>query len=115
MIELYQVFLILGVLFYVVILTMLVIQKKINVRYSILWFTSASIMLLLAIFPEIVNRLAHLMGIAVPVNLLFVFHGLFLLLIALYLTSIVSWLTNRYPPRKSFSHSSSQFLASISR
>ena len=93
--ERFQIFLILGVLFYISVLVGLVIRKKINVRYSILWFSAAGIMLILAIFPQIVGTLANLVGIAAPVNLLFVIQGLFVLLIVIYLTSIVSWLTNR--------------------
>ena len=95
MIERYQIFLVLGVMFYLLVLVFLIVRRKINVRYSILWLSAAGIMLILAVFPYIVTVLAGFMGIAVPVNLVFVLQGLFVLLIAIYLTSIVSWLTNR--------------------
>jgi len=91
----FQIFLILGVLFYFFVLISLIIKKKMNVRYSIIWFSSALVMLILAIFPQIINNLADFVGIATPVNLLFVFQGFFVLLIVIYLTSLVSWLTNR--------------------
>ena len=95
MIERYQIFLVLGVMFYLLVLVFLIVRRKINVRYSILWLSAAGIMLILAVFPYIVTVLAGFMGITVPVNLVFVLQGLFVLLIAIYLTSIVSWLTNR--------------------
>jgi len=95
MIVQYQISLVLGILFYLFILIVLIIRKKINVRYSILWFSVAGVMLVLAIFPQLIAIMAEFMGIASPANLVFVFQGFFVLLIVIYLTSIVSWLTNR--------------------
>ena len=91
----YQLSLIIGVLTYLLILTVLILKKKVNIRYAILWLSATIVMLVLAIFPQLITNLAGLMGITEPVNLLFVFQGFFVLLIVMYLTSIVSWLTNR--------------------
>lgn len=52
-------------------------------------------MLIVAIFPQIFDWLSRLLGIASVVNTVFVLEGLFVLLILLSLTSIVSLQTNR--------------------
>jgi len=91
----YQLSLILGVLIYLSILIVLIVRKKVNIRYTILWLLATIVMLILAIFPQLITTLARLMGISEPTNLLFVIQGFFVLLIVMYLTTIVSWLTNR--------------------
>lgn len=93
--ELYQISLVTGIVFYTIVLLGLVIRKKMNVRHSILWFATAVTMLIAAVFPQLVANLAGLIGIANPVNFIIVLLGFFLILIIIYLTTVISWLTNR--------------------
>lgn len=91
----YQVSLIIGIIIYLLILIVSIVMKKINIQYSVFWFLAGIIMLVLAIFPEIITNLASFMGIASPMNLILVLQGFFVLLIVMYLTSLVSQLSNR--------------------
>ena len=69
--------------------------KRLNLRYTLLWLLSAFVLLILAILPGIITEVAHLVGIASPVNTVFVLEGLFVLFILLSLTSIVSGLNRK--------------------
>lgn len=70
-------------------------EEKLNLRYALTWLLMAIVMLLVSIFPGIVNILSSALGVASVVNTVFVLEGLFVLLILLSLTSIVSLQTNR--------------------
>ena len=59
-------------------------------RYSIIWLFSAFVLLVFAIFPYVVLVLTDLLGMAVPVNLVFLLVLAFILLLLLSLSSIVS-------------------------
>ena len=54
-----------------------VIKKKLNIKYSIVWLLWSLMSLLMAIFPEIFYYFSKLLGIALPVN------GVFLIMIGL--------------------------------
>ena len=66
-----------------------------NLRYALTWLLMAFVMLLVAVFPQIITAISRLLGVASDVNTVFVLQGLFVLLILLSLTSIVSKQTNR--------------------
>ena len=54
-----------------------VIKKKLNIKYSIVWLLWALLALIMAIFPETFYEFTKLVGIALPVN------GVFLIMIGL--------------------------------
>mgnify|MGYP004562589711 FL=1 len=93
--ETFRVFLIIGIVFYITVLVILMKKQRLNLRYTLTWLLMALVMLLVSIFPQIVVGLAKLLGIASVVNTVFLLEGLFVLLILLSLTSIVSLQTNR--------------------
>ncbi len=93
--ETFRVFLIIGIVFYITVLVILMKKQRLNLRYTLTWLLMALVMLLVSIFPQIVVWLAKLLGIASVVNTVFLLEGLFVLLILLSLTSIVSLQTNR--------------------
>jgi hypothetical protein len=90
-----RIFLIIGILIFLVIILQLLKKKKLNLKYTLVWLLSAFVMLVAAIFPGIVNAVARLIGIISPVNFVFVLEGMFVLLILLSLTAIVSHINNR--------------------
>ena len=61
-----------------------------TVRYSIIWLISAGVLLVFAVFPYVVLVLTDLLGMAVPVNVVFLLVIAFILLLLLSLSSIVS-------------------------
>ncbi len=67
-----------------------VYRKKISVRYSVVWFISAFIMLLCAIFPGPLEIITNWLGIEKISNFLFLGGFLILFIIAFSLTIIVS-------------------------
>ena len=54
-----------------------VVKRKVNIKYSIVWILWALLSLLMAVFPETFYFLAHVLGIEMPVN------AVFLIMIAL--------------------------------
>lgn len=84
------VFLIIGVVFYLGVITYLIKKQQLNMKYTLLWLFSGLVMLLVAVVPQISVFVANIMGVATPANAVFVIEGLFVLLIILSLTSIVS-------------------------
>ena len=91
----FQAVLICAVLVYLVVLLLLMKKQKFNLRYALVWLLAALVMLIVAIFPQIVVGLSKLLGIQSTVNTVFLLEGLFVLLILLSLTSIVSVQTNQ--------------------
>ena len=82
--------LILAVAVYFVILAFHFRRKRIKLRFMLLWIFSGILMLLLALFPDILYRIAALMGIVTPVNALFVITLFCIILLLISLTAIVS-------------------------
>lgn len=81
------------VLFFFIILYYL-IKKKLNLKYTLIWLFSVLVLLILAIFPILVEKVASLVGIVDIPNTVFVFLIIFLVAIVFTLTAIVSGLNN---------------------
>ena len=91
----FQCCLIVGILIYLGVIVVLLKKQKLNLRYALTWLLMAFVMLLVSVFPQIITAISRLLGVASDVNTVFVLQGLFVLLILLSLTSIVSKQTNR--------------------
>ena len=61
---------IVGILFLVMMIE-LIRKNKVALKYALLWLFSGVLMLLLAIFPHLLDKMARLIGIYSPVNALF--------------------------------------------
>lgn len=61
-------------------------KKKMNFNYTMVWIIFSAIILLLAIFPNIISGFATLIGIETPVNALFLVFIFVLIVIDLYLS-----------------------------
>jgi len=90
-----QVFLIMCLLLFLVLILRYVSKKELNLKYSLTWILADISMLVITIFPQIIDIIGGLVGIAAPVNTIFLFSGMFMILILLTLTFIVSRLNNR--------------------
>lgn len=78
-----------GVLFNILVFQML--RKGIlDFKYTVMWIFSGVFMLIASIFPKSVSFLTGLVGISEPINFLFFFGILFLLIMLLQMTIIVS-------------------------
>lgn len=90
-----QIIMLLAVMCYFVLLIFLLRKKMLNLKYGLLWIFSGVLMLILAIFPGILNSFSRLVGIASPTNALFAVILFCVMIILMSLTAIVSGLNNK--------------------
>lgn len=90
-----QMCLIIGVLFFALILLYFLSKKKLHIKYSLVWIFAVVMMLIAALFPNLISFFSHLIGISTPSNFIFMICGLFALLIIFVLTGIVSHMSLR--------------------
>ena len=69
-------------------------KKSLNLKYTLLWLLSGIIMLILAVFPQILNGFATV-GIYEPTNALFAVIFFCIIIILMSLTAIVSKLNEK--------------------
>ena len=68
----------------------LIKKGKIEVKYSIIWLAFSITMILFAFFPYIVYVLGDITGVINPVNFIFLTQIIFILLIMLSLSAVIS-------------------------
>ena len=90
-----QIFMLLAVVFYFIVLFKLLQKKRLNLKYTLLWIVSGFLMLIFATFPKTLNVLAHLIGVYEPTNALFALIFFCIIMILMSLTAIVSKLNER--------------------
>ena len=71
----------------------LVRRRRLREEYSLLWLATAVVMLVVGVWRELLYSLAAAVGIHSPPNLLFLLAALFLLFIQLYLSTVITKLT----------------------
>jgi len=72
----------------------LVRRRKLNEEYSWLWMITGAVLLVLSIFPGLLLFITRAIGAVAPANTLFFFGVIFLLLIVLHYSIVISKLTN---------------------
>lgn len=77
------------VLFFIVVLALLK-RNRLQLRYTLLWMFCTFLLLLLALFPQIMTQIGNFVGIQTTMNTLYFFLIGFLIILNLSLTSIVS-------------------------
>lgn len=87
--------LIMIVLAYFALLFVLLRNRSLDLRYTLLWFFFGFVMIIGICFPRVLYIISNMIGIKVPSNALFMLGGLCTLLILMSLTSIVSKLNER--------------------
>ena len=85
-----QILLILGAISLFGMIVWLIKHKKIEVKYSIIWLAFSATMILFALFPYLVLVLGDLSGVANPVNFIFMTLFVFILLIMLSVSAVIS-------------------------
>jgi len=73
----------------------LIRKKKLKEQYSLLWFLTVTVMLVLALWDGLLYRISSLLGIAVPSNALFMLALLFMFIMSLHYSMLVSRLTDQ--------------------
>lgn len=86
----FRIGLILGAILFLFIILWMLKKKKLTVRYSIVWFFAAFILVLFAVFPYIVLVLRDLLQVELVSNLVFLMVLAFVLFMLLSISCIVS-------------------------
>lgn len=73
----------------------LVRRRKLREEYSFIWLMTGFFFVLFAVDKDILSFVAELMGIALPVNALFLLALIFVLLLCLYFSLRISALTTQ--------------------
>lgn len=90
-----RVLLMVAVFVYFIMVFQLLKRKTLNLKYTLLWLASGFIMLILVVFPQLLQFFARLVGIADPMNALFSVVFFCIIMILMALTAIVSKQNNR--------------------
>jgi hypothetical protein len=73
----------------------LVRRRKLREEYSWLWILTTAVMLVLSAWYGLIERLSRLIGAVTPTTTLFLFGLLFLLLISVHFSTMISRLTQQ--------------------
>ena len=87
--------LILAVVVFFAVVLWLLKKRRLALKYTLLWFLTGFLLLVLVIFPGLMSKLAALTGIQSRMNALYIFLIAFLIILVLSLTSIASRQTDR--------------------
>ena len=90
----YQTTLFIGTTITILFIIFTVIKTRMNIRYAIVWILWGIVMLILSVYPTIIDKASELLGIAVPVNTVFLIFIFLLYLMSFYLFLKVSHLSN---------------------
>lgn len=90
-----RVLLLIAVCIYFIMVFCLLRRKTLNLKYTLLWLASGSVMLILALFPQLLQSFASLVGIYDPMNALFSLIIFCIIIILMSLTAIVSKLNRK--------------------
>ena len=73
----------------------LVRRRKLREEYSWLWLMTGAIIVLLSLWFDLLKWMTHLVGAITPSSTIFLFAFLFLILISLHFSVVISKLTDR--------------------
>ncbi|MCR4944801.1 MAG: DUF2304 domain-containing protein [Clostridium sp.] len=90
-----RVFFGIAVIIYLCIIVQLLKKKKLDLKYTLLWLLAAAVLLFVTIFPGTVYWISEFLGISTPINSALVLAGMFIIVILITITSIVSGLNSR--------------------
>lgn len=79
-----------GILIYLIIIVICIKKNKIALKYSLLWFLSVFLLIIMVAFPSLIQKITFMMGIEMPINTVFIVFIFLILLILISLTIIVS-------------------------
>ncbi len=68
-------------------------RRRLSERYALLWLGSATVLLVLSAWADLLDRVANAVGVATPVNALFAIAFGFVLLLLLHFSATVSRLS----------------------
>ncbi len=91
----FQIIILIAVCIYFFVLIHLLKKRTLNLKYTLLWIFFGMIMLLLAVFPNLLNWASTTVGVYEPTNALFAIVFFCMIMILVSLTAIVSKMKER--------------------
>jgi len=73
----------------------LIRRRRLQQRYAILWLITGGVILVLAVWRSALGSLSHTVGIAYPPSALFVLASLFILIVLLHYSTVISKLADQ--------------------
>jgi hypothetical protein len=73
----------------------LIRQRKLQERYALLWIVTGAVMLVLAVWRGALYALADVTGVAYPPSALYMVAGLFVLIVLLHYSTVLSRLSDQ--------------------
>jgi hypothetical protein len=70
-------------------------RRRLQERYALLWIVTGAVILVLALWRGLLEKLSDLAGIAYPPNALFVLAALFILTVLLHYSTVISKLSDQ--------------------
>lgn len=90
-----RIVLIIGVISYFIIILMFLKRKALALKYTLLWLAAGVVLGIMVIWPQSLTWFIHLLGITGNMNGLFILCIVFLMMILMSITSIVSKQTEK--------------------
>ena len=90
-----QIFILASLLIFLLCIVRFLVKKQLNIKYSLVWLASTVGMIVITLFPRLVDIAGDLVGVAAPVNTIFLFGCIFMAMIIFSLTVIISRLSQR--------------------
>lgn len=90
----YQSTLFVGTTFTIIFIIVSVMKTNMNIKYAVVWMLWGIVMLVLSVYPGIIDKVSILLGISVPVNTVFLIFIFLLYIMSFYLFTKVSNLSN---------------------
>lgn len=90
-----QVFSLIISLLLALVIFQLIRKKKLKEQYSLLWFLTVVVMMVLSLWEGLLVRISNVLGIAVPSNALFMLALLFMFVMSLHYSMLISRLTDQ--------------------
>jgi len=78
-----------------IVIVRLIRKRKLKEQYALLWLGLSAVMMVLSLFPGILDRFASALGVAYAPSLLYLLAILGILLIVLHMTLVISALAER--------------------
>lgn len=87
-----QIFFSIAIIMYLILIIHLLRKKKLELKYTLLWLIAAVVLLIVILCPNLVYFISDILGIQTPINSAIVLGCMFIIMILITLTSIVSLL-----------------------
>ena len=84
------VFFIIVIVMYLSFIIHLLRKKKLELKYTLLWLIASFVLLIITIFPSTMYWISNMLGVKTPINSALILGCMFIILILITITSIVS-------------------------